>query len=71
MKANFPDEPSSQWTIEEWEVKSFLSDRGYKIIDHLRAKRDDIQRKYFKFRDGLSVGCVPAVFGLVHASVAP
>jgi len=71
MKANFPDEPSNQWTIEEWEMKSFLSDRGYKIIDHLQAKRDDIQRKYFKFRDGLSVGCVPAIFGLVTASVAP
>jgi methyltransferase (TIGR00027 family) len=71
MKANFPDEPSSQWTIEEWEMKSFLSNRGYQIIDHLRAKRDDIQRKYFKFSDGSSVGCVPAVFGLVHAAVAP
>lgn len=67
MKANFPDEPSKQWTIEEWEMKSFLSDRGY----HLQAKRDDIQRKYFKFRDGSSVGCVPAIFGLVHATVAP
>ena len=71
MKANFPNEPSSLWTIEAGEINSFLSDRGYKIIDHLQAKKDEIQSKYFKYRDSLSVGCVPAVFGLVQATVLP
>jgi methyltransferase (TIGR00027 family) len=67
---NFPGEPSSQWTIEEWEINSFLSKRGYHLIDHLQARRNEIQKKYIKFRDRLSVGYVPAVFGLVTAAVA-
>jgi len=69
-KQNFPREPSD-WTIEAGEVNSFLSDRGYKVVDHLQAKEDDIQRKYFTFRDSLAIGRVPAIFGLVNASVAP
>jgi methyltransferase (TIGR00027 family) len=71
MRANFPNEPSSRWTIEAWEINSFLSNRGYKVIDHLQAKKDEIQRKYFTLRDSMSVGSVPAVFGLVHATVLP
>jgi len=69
-KRNFPAEPSD-WTIEAGEINAFLSDRGYKVVDHLEAKRDDIQKKYFTFRDSLAIGRVPAIFGLVQASVAP
>ncbi|MCJ7547749.1 MAG: SAM-dependent methyltransferase [Deltaproteobacteria bacterium] len=69
-KQNFPREPS-EWTIEAGEINAFLSDGGYKVVDHLEAKRDDIQKKYFTFRDSLAIGRVPAIFGLVQASVAP
>lgn len=68
-KQNFPNEPS-EWTIEAGRISSFLSERGYKVIDHLQAKRDDIQRKYFTFRNAMSIGHVPAIFGLVQAAVA-
>lgn len=69
-KKNFPGE-SSTWTIEASAISAFLAERGYTIIDHLQAKEDDIQRKYFTFRDSLSIGRVPAIFGLVQAAVAP
>jgi methyltransferase (TIGR00027 family) len=69
-KRNFPREPA-EWTIEAGEISTFLSDRGYKVVDHLEAKRDDIQRKYFTSHDSLALGRVPAIFGLVSASVAP
>jgi methyltransferase (TIGR00027 family) len=69
-KQNFPNEPS-EWTIEAGRINSFLSERGYKVSDHLQAKRDDIQRKYFTFRNAISIGHVPAIFGLVEAAVAP
>ena len=42
---NFPEEPT-RWTIEERDIKPFLLDRGFIIIDHLQAKSDQIQRKY-------------------------
>jgi len=69
-KQNFPREPA-EWTIEAAEINAFLSGKGYTIIDHLEAKQDDIQKKYFTFRDSLAMGRVPAIFGLVQASVAP
>ncbi|OGP83293.1 MAG: hypothetical protein A2Z08_00165 [Deltaproteobacteria bacterium RBG_16_54_11] len=69
-KKNFPNEPS-EWTIEASAMNAFLSERGYKVVDHLQAKEDDIQKKYFAFRDSLAIGRVPAIFGLVNASVAP
>ena len=69
-KQNFPNEPS-EWTIEAGGINSFLSERGYEVIDHLQAKTDAIQRKYFKFHAALAVGHVPAIFGLVQAAVAP
>lgn len=69
-KQNFPGEPA-EWTIEVGQIKTFLSKRGYTVLDHLQAKKDDIQRRYFKFRTALAVGRVPAIFGFVQAAVAP
>lgn len=69
-KGNFPNEPA-EWTIEAGGINAFLSKRGYTVIDHLQAKTGAIQNKYFTFHDAVSVGYVPAIFGLVLASVAP
>jgi methyltransferase (TIGR00027 family) len=69
-KKNFPNEPS-EWKIEASAMNAFLSDRGYKVVNHLQAKKDDIQKKYLTFSNAMSIGHVPAIFGLVTASVAP
>jgi hypothetical protein len=69
-KRNFPRE-TTESTIDGGGMSAFLSRRGYTIIDHLQAKTDAIQRKYFKFHAALAVGHVPAIFGLVQAAVAP
>jgi methyltransferase (TIGR00027 family) len=69
-KRNFPREPG-EWTIEPSAISAFLSGRGYRVVDHLEAKRDDIQKKYFTVRDSVAIGRVPAIFGIVLASVAP
>jgi methyltransferase (TIGR00027 family) len=69
-RRNFPRE-TTESTIDGGGMSAFLSSRGYTIIDHLQAKTGAIQSRYFKFRDALYVGSVPAIFGLVQASVAP
>ena len=69
-RRNFPCE-TTESTIDGGGMNAFLSRRGYTIADHLQAKTGAIQRKYFKFRDAVYVGSVPAIFGLVNASVAP
>ncbi len=69
-KKNFPGEPST-WKIEPSAIGPFLAERGYTVVDHLEAKKDDIQRKYFTFRNSLAIGGVPAIFGIVQAAVAP
>gem|GEM_PF-179601 len=66
MKRNHPGEPT-QFGIEKGEIVSFLSDRGYKIIDHLEAL--DMERLYLTLRGGSSVGKVPALLCFVRAAV--
>jgi methyltransferase (TIGR00027 family) len=69
-KQNFPRETTVS-SIDGGGMSSFLSTRGYAIIDHLQAKTDAIQSKYFNFRAALAVGHVPVIFGFVQAAVAP
>jgi methyltransferase (TIGR00027 family) len=54
--------------IERGGIESFLSDRGFKIIDHFTA--EDIERKFLTLRDGSLVGKVVGHFCFVHASVS-
>jgi methyltransferase (TIGR00027 family) len=69
-RRNFPHE-ATESTMGGEGMSAFLSRRGYTIIDHLQAKTDAIQSKYFTFHDALAIGHVPAVFGFVQASVTP
>ena len=66
MKRNHPGEPT-QFGIEKGKIGSFLSDRGYKIIDHLEAL--DMERLYLTLRGGSSIGKVPALLCFVSAAV--
>lgn len=66
MKSEMPAE-SYQSGIEEGQIESFLSERGYQIISHLTA--EDMERKYLTLRDGSTAGKVTALYCLVHASV--
>jgi methyltransferase (TIGR00027 family) len=66
MRSNYPGEPT-QFGIKSGEIESFLSVRGYHIIEHLNSR--DMERKYLKLPDGSSAGEVPALFCLILASV--
>ena len=67
MKSRYPAEPT-RFGITQGKLASFLSERGYDIIEHLTA--NEMQGKYLTLRDGSSVGMVPPLFCLVHASVS-
>ncbi|EGW39309.1 SAM-dependent methyltransferase [Desulfosporosinus sp. OT] len=59
-------EPFLFW-IEEERIESFLSERGYKIMERLTSK--DMESKYLSVRNGSVVGKVIPHFSFVHASV--
>jgi methyltransferase (TIGR00027 family) len=67
MRSNYPDEPT-QFGIKDGEIKSFLSSRGYNIIEHINST--EMERKYLSLADGSSAGKVPASFCLILASVS-
>ena len=67
MRSNYPGEPT-QFGIKYAEIGSFLSSRGYNIIEHINSK--DMERKYLNLHDGSSVGRVPVPFCLILASVS-
>jgi methyltransferase (TIGR00027 family) len=67
MKYRFPDEPTG-FGIMQGKLVSFLSERGYDVIEHLTS--NEMQRKYLTLHDGSSIGIVPPLFCLVHASVS-
>ncbi|MDQ5984538.1 MAG: hypothetical protein CSYNP_00233 [Syntrophus sp. SKADARSKE-3] len=67
MRVNYPGEPT-QFRIEDGEIKSFLSSRGYNIIEHINST--EMERKYLNFHNGSSAGKVPALFCLTLASVS-
>jgi methyltransferase (TIGR00027 family) len=67
MRTNNPGE-SSRFGIERGKIESFLSDRGYKMIDHLTA--EDMERKFLTRKDGSLAGHVVGLFCFAHAAVS-
>jgi methyltransferase (TIGR00027 family) len=67
MKSRYSAEPT-RFGITQGKLASFLSERGYDIVEHLTA--NEMQGKYLTLRDGSSIGMVPSLFCLVHASVS-
>lgn len=66
-RASASSEPS-RFGIIKGGIASFLSEKGYKVIDHLTPQ--DMEKKYLPLRDGSSAGKVAAIFCFVHASVS-
>ena len=67
MKSRYPAEPT-RFGITQGKLVSFLSERGYDIIEHLTP--NEMQGKYLTLRDGSSAGILPPHLCLVHASVS-
>ena len=67
LKTDHPGEPT-KFGIREGELEAFMSERGYRIVEHLTSS--DMEEKYLTLRDGSSVGKPPALLRLVHAAVA-
>jgi methyltransferase (TIGR00027 family) len=66
MKSRYPAEPT-RFGITQGKLVSFLSERGYDIIEHLTP--NEMQHKYLVLRDGSSAGTLPPHLCLVHTSV--
>ncbi len=58
----------ARFSLERGKIGSFLSDRGFKIVDHLTA--EDMERKFLTLRNGSLAGRVVGHFCLAYASVA-
>ena len=67
LRSDHPAEPT-RFGIREGELESFLSERGYHVIEHLTPQ--EMEQKYLTLRDGAPAGRLPALFRLVHATVA-
>ena len=59
-------EPFQFWMDDE-NVESFLSERGYKLMEHLKSY--DMINKYLTLPDGSQIGTVLPQFRLVYASL--
>jgi methyltransferase (TIGR00027 family) len=66
MKSQNPEEPI-QFGIREGEIESFLSERGFRIVDHLTA--EEMERKYLTLPNGSFLGKVPAIQCFARAEV--
>jgi methyltransferase (TIGR00027 family) len=66
MKTRYSGEPT-RFGIIRGNLKPFLSERGYHIIEHLSST--EMQQKYLTLPDNSSAGAVPPLFCLVHASI--
>jgi methyltransferase (TIGR00027 family) len=67
MKKKYSGE-TTKFGIERGKMKSFLAERGFKIIDHMTA--EEMERKYLMLRDGSLAGKVIGIFCFAHASVS-
>jgi methyltransferase (TIGR00027 family) len=67
MKSRYSSEPT-KFGIKQGKLDSFLSGRGYSIIDRLTSK--DMERRYLTLHDGSLLGKVPPLFCLVQAEVS-
>jgi methyltransferase (TIGR00027 family) len=69
MMSNHPGEPT-QFGIRNGEIESFLSPRGYDIIEHLNSK--DMERKYLNLPDGSPAGENPgSILSYSRISLGP
>jgi len=66
MRSDYPDEPT-YFGIQEDHIGTFLSERGFKIIEHL--SQNEIERKYLSLKDGSSAGKLLPLFCFVHGLV--
>lgn len=66
MRTNYSGE-TVKFTIEKGNIESFLSERGYKIIEHITP--EDMERKYLSLKDGTIAGRVMGHFHMVSATV--
>jgi hypothetical protein len=67
MKSQHPDEPIL-FGVKDGDIESFLSSRGYQIVDHLNST--DMERRYLPLHDGTPAGQIPILFCLVLALVS-
>ena len=67
MRTLHPGE-GSKFSIERGKIESFLSERGYKLIDHLTA--EEIEKKYLMLKDGSSAGKIVGIFCFAQASIS-
>jgi methyltransferase (TIGR00027 family) len=67
LKTDHPGEPT-KFGIREGGLEAFLSERGYLIVEHLTP--GEMEEKYLTLGDRSSAGRPPALFRLVHATVA-
>ncbi len=65
MRTSRPGEPG-KFSIERGKIGSFLSERGFTLIDHLTA--EEIEKKYLKLKDGSLAGKVVGIFCLAQAA---
>jgi len=54
--------------IEEGKVETFLSQRGFRLIENLAP--DEIEKRFLTLKDGSPAGRAVALFNLAHASVS-
>jgi methyltransferase (TIGR00027 family) len=66
VPSTYAGEPFLFW-IGKREIEPFLSERGYRIVEHLAA--EDMERRYLALRDGSTGGKVFPLFCFVQASV--
>ncbi len=64
METTYRAEPV-QFRIQEGTIGSFLSERGYSIVEHLTP--EDLEKEFLTLGDGSSAGKVLACFCLVQA----
>ncbi len=67
MRTHSPGE-SIEFSIERGQIRSFLSERGFTLIEHLTP--EEMEKRYLTLRDGSSAGKVTAGYCLARGTVA-
>lgn len=66
MKRDHSGEPN-RFGIERGKMELFLTERGYSIIDHVKA--EEMERKFLTLQNGSLAGNVVGIFCFAHASI--
>jgi methyltransferase (TIGR00027 family) len=66
MQSKYSSEPA-KFGIQAGKIEAFLSERGFKVIEHLTAA--EMNEKFLSIASDLEVGKVPSLFCLVYATV--